>query len=182
VVSLRRFTMDDVSAVTAACRDPEIPRWTAGISEPYDERDAREWIGRHDGFWSEGRRAAFAFCLASTGRLLGSMTLADIDLDARSAVAGYWAAPWARNRGATTRALDLVCRWGLVVLGLEAVQLVTIIGNVASERVAEKAGFHLVGTSDDYQVAGALDPDARYSVKRWVRRVGDLAAAASSTF
>lgn len=32
VVSLRRFTLDDVAAVTMACQDPEIPRWTAGTS------------------------------------------------------------------------------------------------------------------------------------------------------
>jgi RimJ/RimL family protein N-acetyltransferase len=181
VVGLRRFTREDVPAVTRACQDPEIPRWTAGIPQPYEERDAREWIDRHGGFWAEGQRAAFAFYLTSTGELCGSMTLADVDLGARSAGVGYWAAPWARNRGATTRALDLACRWGFASLELEIVHLMTVLGNAASDRVAEKAGFHLVGTIEDYKVSGALDPDARYTVRHWVRRASDVPPRASRT-
>src|SRR5580700_10796720 len=62
VVTLRRFTFDDVGAVTRACQAPEIPRWTAGIPEPYEERHALGWITLHDRFWNEEGRAAFAFC------------------------------------------------------------------------------------------------------------------------
>jgi RimJ/RimL family protein N-acetyltransferase len=169
-VALRRFSFDDVPAVTRACQDPEIPRWTAGIPEPYEERHAREWIALHDRFWSEEGRAAFAFCTAETGELLGSMTLAEIDFANRSATAGYWAAPWVRNRGATTRALKLVCAWGFGSLEIDTVHLMTLPGNVASERVAEKAGFELVGTLDDYKPSRAVDSDARYRVNRWLLR------------
>jgi RimJ/RimL family protein N-acetyltransferase len=168
VVVLRRFSLDDVPAVTRACQDPEIPRWTAGIPDPYEKRHAREWIAQHDRFWNEDGRAAFAFCAAETGELFGSMTLAEIDLADRSATAGYWAAAWARNRGATTRALKLVCAWGFASLGIDTVHLMTLPGNVASERVAEKAGFELIGTLDDYKPSRALDSEARYRVNRWI--------------
>jgi RimJ/RimL family protein N-acetyltransferase len=172
VVTLRRFTLDDVPAVTKACQDPEIPRWTAGIPEPYEEHHARGWIGLHDRFWNEEGRATFAVCDASDGRLLGCMTLGEVDFTAGTANAGYWAAPWARNRGATTRALALICRWGFDVLGLQVVSLMTLHGNVASERVAQKAGFVLVGTVEDHKPARALDPEARYTVKEWVLEKG----------
>lgn len=111
VVVLRRFDLNDVPVVTRACRDPEIPRWTAGIPEPYEEHHARAWISMHDRFWDQEGRAAFVFCDAVSGELFGSMTLGEVDFARRSAVVGYWAAPWARNRGATTRALTLVCAW-----------------------------------------------------------------------
>ena len=62
--------------------------------------------------------AAFAFCDAANGELLGSMSLGEVDFAQRSANAGYWAAPWARQRGATDRALRLVCGWGFDALGL----------------------------------------------------------------
>jgi RimJ/RimL family protein N-acetyltransferase len=172
VVALRRFSPGDVPAVTAACRDPEIARWTAGIPSPYEERHAREWIALHDRFWNEEGRATFAFCDAADGDLLGSMTLGDIDLTARCATAGYWAAPWGRNRGATTRALVLVCQWGVEVVGLESVDLMTLPGNVASERVAQKAGFTLSGTMQDYAPPRARDPNARHDVRHWVLRAG----------
>ena len=168
VVALRRFTLDDAAAVTRACQDPEISRWTAGIPEPYEEHHAREWIALHDRFWDKEGRAAFAFSDAGSGELLGSMTLAEVDFTAHSAVTGYWAAPWARNRGATTRALVLACRWGFDVLGLREVNLMTLPGNVASERVAAKAGFVFIGMIQDYKPSRALDPEARHEVKRWV--------------
>jgi RimJ/RimL family protein N-acetyltransferase len=168
VVTLRRFTLDDVAAVTRACQDPEIPRWTAGIPEPYEEHHAREWIALHDRFWDEEGRATFAFCDATRGELLGSMTLADVDFTVGSAVAGYWAAPWARNRGATTRALTVICRWGFDVLDLGLVSLMTLPGNIASERVAQKAGFVRAGMLQDYKPTRALDSDARLEVTKWV--------------
>ncbi len=83
---------------------------------------------------------------------------------------GYWAAPWGRNRGVTTRALRLVCDWGFKTADLRRIELVTKVGNVASERVAGKVEFHVVGTIDQYKPARALDPDALYEVKHWIRR------------
>lgn len=41
VVSLRRFTLDDVAEVTRALQDPEIVKWTASIPTPYAESDAK---------------------------------------------------------------------------------------------------------------------------------------------
>ncbi len=168
VVTLRRFTTDDVTAVTRACQDPEIARWTAGIPSPYEEVHAREWIGQHNRFWDHEGRATFAFCDSKRGDLLGSMTLAEVDFTTYSASAGYWAAAWARNRGATTRALTLACRWGFDVLGLREITLMTLLGNGASERVAEKAGFVAVGILQDYKPPKALDPKARHEVRRWI--------------
>jgi RimJ/RimL family protein N-acetyltransferase len=172
VVSLRRFTLDDVSVVTRACQDAEIPRWTASIPTPYEERHAREWISRHDAWWASGERAPFAFCSATTGDFLGSMGVTGIDWDRLTGAAGYWAASWARNFGATTRALCLLCRWAFDAVHLDAMELMTVIGNVASERVAEKAGFELIGMIDDYVPRGALYPGSTYQVTRWVLRSG----------
>ena len=157
-MALRRFSLDDVPAVTRACQDPEIPKWTAGIPAPYEKRHAREWIAQHDRFWDKDGRAAFAFCAAESGELFGSMTLAEIDFADRSATAGYWAAPWARNRGATTRALKLVCAWGFGSLGIDTVHLMTLPGNLASERVAEKAGFERVRNSRRLQAVPSYRP------------------------
>ncbi len=168
VVTLRRFTLEDVPAVTEACQDPEIPRWTAGIPSPYEEHHAREWIEMHDRFWNEEGHASFAFCDASSGTLFGSMALVEVDAVTRSATAGYWAAPWARNRGATTRALALMCAWAFESLGIDTVELMTLPGNIASERVAQKAGFEHAGVLEDYAPSRARNPAARVTVNQWV--------------
>jgi RimJ/RimL family protein N-acetyltransferase len=54
---------------------------------------------------------------------------------------GYWVAAAARGRGVATRALRLVCEWRQE----RPLRLVTHPRNVASQRVAEKAGFRCVG-------------------------------------
>ena len=41
---LRPPTLDDVEAITAACQDPEIPRWIAAIPSPYTVDDARWFV------------------------------------------------------------------------------------------------------------------------------------------
>ena len=181
VVTLRRFTFDDVTTVTRACQDPEISRWTAGIPAPYEEVHAQGWIALHDHFWDQEGRAPFAFCDSKTGELLGCMTLGEVDFASNSAAAGYWAARWARNRGATTRALILACRWGFDVLGLTEIKLMTLPGNHASERVAEKAGFVSTGMLQDYTPPRALDPGARHEVTQWVLHASDPVGETTGT-
>jgi RimJ/RimL family protein N-acetyltransferase len=54
---------------------------------------------------------------------------------------GYWMKREARGRGLATRALALVSRWALGEKRLARFQLRADVENVASQRVAEKAGF-----------------------------------------
>jgi RimJ/RimL family protein N-acetyltransferase len=58
---------------------------------------------------------------------------------------GYWMTAEARGRGLTTAALRALSRWGIEDLGLGRVELVTDPENIASQRVAEKAGFQREG-------------------------------------
>lgn len=163
-IRLRAFTMADVPAVTAACQDREISRWTATIPWPYREDDASSWIRTHSSVWAEGRGAPFAI-VEGDDALLGSIGLHSVDWDSRTAVAGYWVAAWARRRGVATAALGLVIGWSIETLGLQAVELTTMIGNRASERVAEKAGFRAVGRVHEWEHPGA--PGSRFDVTVW---------------
>jgi RimJ/RimL family protein N-acetyltransferase len=160
----------DVEEVSAACQDPEISRWTAMIPWPYREEHAREWIAGHGLLWETGVAAEFAITAADHGELLGSNGLR-FDWPSNTAVAGYWVAAWARNRGVATRALRLSTTWALETFGLVAVELVTMVGNVASERVSEKAGFEMVGELQDYE--HPIGPEHRYHVRRWLLRSGN---------
>ncbi len=164
-VTLRSFTLDDVPAVTAACQDPEISRWTANIPWPYEDEHARTWISAHDAQWERGEGAELAVTAAADGRLLGALALHPFDWDRRSASVGYWVVASERGQGVATRAVRLAVNWAFQTVSLVAVGLVTMIGNVASERVAEKAGFRMVEELSDYR--HPFGPDRRYRVKRW---------------
>jgi RimJ/RimL family protein N-acetyltransferase len=131
VVRLRPFEEGDVPAIAAACQDPEIPRWTA-VPSPYTEADARAWL-------ESGEEESFAVVDRATDELLGSIGVRYFD-DGIGEV-GYWVKREARGRGVATRALGLVARWALVDKELGRFQLRADVGNEASQRVAEKAGF-----------------------------------------
>ena len=141
VVTLRAFTRDDIAAVTEACQDPEIARWTSQIPSPYTLDDARAWIAGHDNAREAGIAAPFAVVDAAASMLLGACGLDGVDAHQRTAEIGYWTAAPARRRGAATRAVVLLSCWAIAGLGMERIVLHTFPGNVASEGVAAKAGF-----------------------------------------
>jgi RimJ/RimL family protein N-acetyltransferase len=166
-VVLRPFTADDISAVTTACQDPEIIRWTARIPWPYEETHARSWIATHERLWNEGAAAEFAVTSAVDDHLLGALGIGPVDWDRRKGTAGYWMAAGERCRGVATRALCLGTGWAFDTVGLTAMELVTMTGNVASERVAQKAGFHMGEEITGYEHPTA--PGRRHHVTRWRR-------------
>jgi RimJ/RimL family protein N-acetyltransferase len=165
-VQLRPFEMSDVGDVAAACQDREISRWTDAIPWPYNEDHARGWISTHPGLWERGEVAPFAIVGAADGSFLGAISL--IFPEDRPPAAGYWVARWGRNRGVATAALTIITDWGFETLGTELITLATMLGNVASERVAQKAGYALIGERSDYRPP--RNPEPIYSVKEWERR------------
>jgi RimJ/RimL family protein N-acetyltransferase len=70
-----------------------------------------------------------------------SVLVYDIDAGQARAAVGYWLAPHARGRGIATRAVRLLARWALDDLGLARLQITCGPDNLASQRVAERAGF-----------------------------------------
>jgi RimJ/RimL family protein N-acetyltransferase len=145
---LRPWQPDDVDEVLAACQDLELQRWTR-VPVPYRREDAERYVRElAPAGWSSGTAAHFAVLDATTARLLGSISLMGITEGA--AEVGYWAVRQARGQGVMTEALGVVCRWGFAALGLGRVTWLAHVGNDASRRVAEKAGFVVEGTLRAY--------------------------------
>ena len=141
MVTLRAFTQDDIAAITEACQDPEIARWTAQIPSPYTLDDARVWVAGHDQARESGIAAPFAVVDPDAGTLLGACGLDGVDSHQQTAEVGYWTAAPARRRGVATRAVVLLSHWAINEMGMERIVLYTFVGNVPSEGVAARAGF-----------------------------------------
>ena len=78
---------------------------------------------------------------APTAEGSGTIGLRLFPDDRRLAEVGYSLRRRARGRGAATTALRLVSNWAIEELGIQRVNLMTAPENVASQRVAERAGF-----------------------------------------
>ena len=75
------------------------------------------------------------------GQLLGAIDLKGVDWAAKVAEIGYWTHPSSPRSGVMTRAVSLLARWTLADQQFERIELRVAPANLASVRVAEKAGF-----------------------------------------
>ena len=97
--------------------------------------------------WNGGEAARFGVYDATEGKLLGMVSLKDLDFRNQSAELGYHTAPWARGQGVARTAVGSVVQWGFGALDLVRIELLHAVGNAASCRVAERAGFVLEGVT-----------------------------------
>lgn len=111
---------------------------------------------------ASGQPAGFAIEDAG-GALLGSL---GIRVDGHRAELSYWIAAPARGRGVATDALAAGAEWAARLPGVVEVFLVTHPENVASQRVASKAGFVAAGRTEAPHACDT--PDGL--VDRYVRR------------
>jgi RimJ/RimL family protein N-acetyltransferase len=148
-IVLRAWEPGDAPAVTAACQDPEIPRWTV-VPHPYTQRHAREFIRGTASDLANGRELALAV-VDGDDRLLGAQGISNFDWTDLKAEIGYWMAPDARRRGIGARATRMLAVWALTSLGLERLDLLAHPGNEASQRLAERAGFTREGMLRRYR-------------------------------
>lgn len=140
---LRPWRAADAPALFAACQDPEIARWVT-IPQPYLPADADAFIEASRTMWRDGSGAPFAIVDAATGRLLGAVTR--FGPDGHQATFGLWLTPEARGRGVGTRALRLAADWTLASTDAFRLDAFIMVGNEASFRMTERAGFRREGT------------------------------------
>jgi RimJ/RimL family protein N-acetyltransferase len=144
-ICLRDWRDRDAKQVYEACQDLTIARFIP-IPRPYRFGDALAYIERTRREWHDGTKAAFAIVADDDPELvLGAINLA---VAGSTGNAAYWLASWARGCGAASRALRLLTAWAMHELGLGAVILEIDPGNLASQHVAEAAGYHRAGRLD----------------------------------
>lgn len=143
-LTLRSFTVEDIPWVYEVSQDPAV-RHFVQVPSPYLMEHARFFVERLAiAGTAGGERAEFVAVDTRTGERLGRVGLG-IGLN-RSAEIGYWVAPAARGRGVASHAVRAVCRWAFTTMKLELIEWRAEVGNAASRRVAQKAGFLMEGT------------------------------------
>jgi RimJ/RimL family protein N-acetyltransferase len=165
-IALRQFRASDASAISIACEDPDIPRFTM-LPDSMTEEQARAWIERSLERWPKGS-ARFAVTIAPSDQCVGQIGI-QLDRAARRAQAGYWLDRAARGRGYAAEALNLVTAWAFRDFDVVRVQLITHLDNVASQRVAETCGFVREGVLRAWEPVKDDQPD----VIMWSRLASD---------
>jgi RimJ/RimL family protein N-acetyltransferase len=168
-VRLRPWQAADADDVAAACADPVTQRFLQHLPAPYTRRDAVWWVtAGAPAAWAAGG-AAYAVVDPATDRLLGGVGASRGSAERRQAEIGYWVAPWARGRGVATAAASALSAW-LFAAGTARVELLTAWENIASQRVAQSAGFRREGVR---RGALAERDGRRYDALAWSRLADD---------
>jgi len=135
-ISLRAWTTHDVGVLVDACNDQAL-RAQLGLPAPYTATDAHDYVAQCSAGWTSGDQFTFAVTDRRAGTVIGSVR---VGRTPHGATAGYWTAPWARRRGVASDALRLVSAWA-IENGLSPIRLYVDADNVASQRVARRAGY-----------------------------------------
>jgi RimJ/RimL family protein N-acetyltransferase len=151
-LQLRPPSVSEAADALAMLLDPDVALWNAG-PDGLNLDEARAWC-RRGADWSDGGHATFSALDATTGRLLGNVSLFKIDREQQDAEIGYRVAPWARGQGVATAAVAAVSRWAFAALDLVRIEAFHAVVNVGSCRVAEKAGYRWEGTLRQSYVYG----------------------------
>ena len=134
----------DLPAIERAASDAEILKWF-----DLHTRSPGDYLAAKREAWAEGTGASFAICDATLPDTCLGQVFIERDDDGRGSV-GYWLLEDGRGKGRATRAVRLMASWALPEMRLGRLQLHTDPENVASQRVAERAGFAREGVLRAY--------------------------------
>jgi RimJ/RimL family protein N-acetyltransferase len=140
---LRPWQDTDIPAIVAAHRDEAMRRWLANSIG--DEDEARAWLARQDGGWTEGIHLSWA--IDKEGTLVGHFVIkAASPPETLATGVGYWTAAEARGTGIASRCLKTSTEWlfgGQDIMPADEIELLHSVGNEGSCRVAQKCGYVL---------------------------------------
>lgn len=167
-VEIRPYREGDEALLFEAASESvaEVEPWLPWCHENYTQDEAREWIAIQCLSFAEKREFQFVV-LDEAGQYLGGCGINRIDAEHRFANLGYWIRSSRTRSGAASAATKLVAEWSFEHTSIERLEIVVATGNVASARVAEKAGAHFEGILRERLCIAGTQHDARmYAIVR----------------
>jgi RimJ/RimL family protein N-acetyltransferase len=131
-------TPDDLDTLAPAFQDKSIAE-EANLP-PWSRDEVQAAIAHMPQFLEASRILPLVIDDAETGRMLGGTVLHDFNWELGQIEVGYWLFEHARGRGVATRAARFAAEYGFS-LGADRIEARVFVGNTASERVLERAGF-----------------------------------------
>lgn len=167
-IAIRPYELSDANDVYLAINESltEMKQWMPWCHSGYSVHDAINWIMEQD-IRSE-RSLAHEFAIVGPEKqYLGGCGVNQINKEYRMANLGYWVRTSAAGQGIATRAVQLVSQWALTSTDLMRLELVIATTNIASQKVAEKAGASLEGLQRARLQLDGMPHDAMmYSIVR----------------
>jgi len=167
---LRRFTVDDLELLVELDSDPEVKRYidNGAAADPTDLAEMlQSWLGYYDRYKGYGFWAAIE---KSTGLFVGWFHLRPGEgAGPREPELGYRLRRQVWGQGYATEVSEALIDKAFAELGANRVYASTMMVNVASRRVMEKAGLRYVRAFHvdwPVKIPGDEQGDAEYAIDR----------------
>ncbi|MDJ0960301.1 MAG: GNAT family protein [Acidimicrobiia bacterium] len=147
--TLRPFRRRDTAAVYDAVKEslPELRKWLPWAAGNYTRPTAQHYVRDSISAWNEGRAWDFAIRRPEDpGRHVGNVSIWFTSTPNLVGEIGYWVRTSETGRSVCTEATARALQIAFEELRLHRVALRIAVGNLGSERVAEKLGFRFEGT------------------------------------
>jgi RimJ/RimL family protein N-acetyltransferase len=141
---LRPVCLEDADTVYTSIRESIEPlgRWMDWCHIGYAREDSDAWIAATRSAWEAG--GAYEFLVFErSGRHVGAVGLNQFNRENNGANLGYWVRQSSQRQGFAVEAVRRIVRFAFEKARFQRVEIVAAVDNVASRRVAERAGATL---------------------------------------
>jgi len=140
-ITMRPYCDDDAPLLFAAASESveTVGRWMPWCHADYAESDSVAWVKRSHACWQSGEEYSFAM-FDRARHYVGGAGLNHFNRDHNFANLGYWVRQSRQRAGFAVAAVRCLATFGFETLRLTRLEIVAAVDNIASRRVAEKAG------------------------------------------
>lgn len=139
-LQMRELRDEDAPAVFEVFRDDEVTRYY-DVETMADVAPAAAFVSEMRQRYVDRAGIRWALVDKRNASFVGTIGLGSISLSAHRCVLGYELGRRAWGRGFATEAVRAAVRFGHDQIGLNRIEAAVMLGNEASARVLEKAGF-----------------------------------------
>jgi RimJ/RimL family protein N-acetyltransferase len=141
-ITVRPWTVADTEGFFAAVRESveSLSNWLPWCTLDYSRDQAAAWIAFCERVWQERSEFPLGIFETSSGRVMGGTGINHLRPESRMGNLGYWVGEPFRGQGVACEAARMAADLGFVDLGLTRLEILALVSNTASRRVAEKLG------------------------------------------
>lgn len=150
-MKIRPYELHEAQVLYEAVREsiPDLAPWLPWCHQDYSLEESKEWISVQ--IQKRKNKEEFEFAIFDNcGTFLGGCGLNHIDWKEKTANLGYWVRSSAMGQGIAVKAVKLLSDWSFQNTELVQLEIKCAVGNMRSQRVAEKAGASKVGIRPAY--------------------------------
>ncbi len=146
-ISIRTFSTDDIAQFYEAAIESveHMHQFLPWCHPGYAMNECELWVNTRSRAWDCGEEYSFLIVANSDSAIMGGIAINEVNLTHKIGNIGYWVRKSGLNKGMATEAVSLIARFGFKLLGLNRLEIVTLPNNVASNKVARKAGAKYEG-------------------------------------